>query len=114
QSYAWSRDGKQIAFLAPEPPPASAKERKERLGDFEVVHKEYEYVHLWTLDVREASTQPTAGRPRTRGKGFSVRSFAWSPNSLEIAFRATVNPDPIREDTEDVYVLRLEGDTVRK
>src|SRR5262249_26875931 len=41
-------------------------------------------------------------------------SFAWSPNGREIAFSATVNPDASRDDTEDLYVLTLEGDTVRK
>jgi dipeptidyl aminopeptidase/acylaminoacyl peptidase len=113
-SYAWSPDGKEIAFLASEPPSARARERKEGLGDFEVVRREYEHTHVWSLDVQEAMEQPKPGRQRTRGKDFSVQSFAWSPNGREIAFSATVNPDPIREDTEDLYLLTLEGETVRK
>jgi dipeptidyl aminopeptidase/acylaminoacyl peptidase len=113
-SYAWSRDGKQIAFLASEPPSPAAKERKERLGEFEVFHREYDHTHLWTLDVREAMEQPVAGRQRTRGKDYSVQTFAWSPSGRAIAFSATVNPDATRDDTEDLYTLALEDDTVRK
>ncbi|HEY7911789.1 MAG TPA: DPP IV N-terminal domain-containing protein, partial [Blastocatellia bacterium] len=41
--YAWSRDGKTIAFTATEAVPQPLKDRKEHMGDFEVVRKEYSY-----------------------------------------------------------------------
>ena len=49
--FSWSEDGKQIGYLATEPPPPAAKERKEHLGDFEVVRREYNHLPLWTLAV---------------------------------------------------------------
>jgi dipeptidyl aminopeptidase/acylaminoacyl peptidase len=60
--FSWSRDGKRIAFTAADAPPPTAKDRKEHLGDFEVVRREYSHSHIWTLDVAEAMQEPVAGR----------------------------------------------------
>jgi dipeptidyl aminopeptidase/acylaminoacyl peptidase len=114
-AFNWSRDGKQIAFTAPDPPPpAAAKDRKEHLGDFEVVRKEYAHTHIWTLDVAEAMQAPVAGRQRTSRKAFSVGGFSWSPDATRIAFSATLNPDLIQGATADVYLLSLADDKVTK
>jgi dipeptidyl aminopeptidase/acylaminoacyl peptidase len=112
--YAWSEDGKQIAYTATEPVPQVSKDRKEYLGDFEVVRKEYNYLHLWTFNVSEALNGPLAGKQRTKKKDFSVDSFAWSPDGTRLAFSATVNPDLIQGVTSDVYLLSLADDTVTK
>jgi dipeptidyl aminopeptidase/acylaminoacyl peptidase len=112
--FAWSPDGKSMAFSAPDPASQATKDRKELLGDYEVVRKEYSHTHLWTLDVAEALRAPQAGRRRTKGKDFTVGSFSWSPDAGKIAFSATLNPDLIQGGTADVYVLDLSGDTVRK
>ena len=74
-NYAWSEDGKQIAYTATEAVPPVSKERKEYLGDYEVVRKEYNFVHLWTLNVSEALNAPIVGKQRTKKKDFSVDSF---------------------------------------
>jgi len=113
-SYAWSEDGKQIAYTATEPVPQISKDRKEYLGDFEVVRKEYNYLHLWTLNVSEALSAPVVGKQRTKKKDFSVDSFAWSPDGQRLAFSATINPDLIQGVTSDVYLLNLADDSVKK
>lgn len=112
--YEWSPDGKWIAYAATEPPPASAKDRKEQFADFEVVRKEYNHVHLWTFAVAEARESQVVGRQRTKNKEFSVSSFSWSPDSARIAFGATLNPDLIQGSTGDVYVLNLADDSAKK
>ena len=71
------------------------KDRKEHLGDYEVVRREYQHVHLWTFDVEEALRSPVAGRQRTKGRDFSVTAFSWAPDGRSIAFSATNNPDLI-------------------
>jgi dipeptidyl aminopeptidase/acylaminoacyl peptidase len=113
-AFNWSRDGRQIAFTAPEPPPPSTKARKEHLGEFEVVRREYTHTHLWTIDVAEAMKAPAAGRQRTSTKDFHVGGFSWSPDGQTIAFSATVNPDLIHGRTADIYLLTLADDRVRK
>jgi dipeptidyl aminopeptidase/acylaminoacyl peptidase len=114
-AFNWSPDGKQIAFVAPAPPTASEiKERKEHLGDFEVVRREYTHTHIWSIDVADALNAPQPGRQRTRDKSFSVGGFSWSPDAKAIAFSATVNPDLIQGGTADIYVLTLANDGVKR
>ncbi len=112
--FGWSPDGRMLAFLAAEPESKTLKNRKDYLGDFDVVHKDYSYVQLWTVDVAEALKSPQPGRQRTKGTGFSLSSFSWSPDGGRIAFSATLNPDLIQGGTEDVYVLNLADDSVKK
>jgi dipeptidyl aminopeptidase/acylaminoacyl peptidase len=113
-NYSWSEDGKQIAYTATEPVPQISKDRKEYLGDYEVVRKDYNYLHLWTFNVSEALNAPVVGKQRTKKKDFSVDSFAWSPDGQRLAFSATVNPDLIQGITSDIYLLNLGDDTIKK
>jgi dipeptidyl aminopeptidase/acylaminoacyl peptidase len=112
--FAWSEDGGRIAYLATEPPPQAMKDRKEHLGDFEVVRREYTHLHIWTLYLAEALNAPVVGRQRTKHKEFSVSSVSWSPDGTRLAFSATLNPDIIQGGTADVYVLLLADDAVKK
>ena len=113
-NFAWSEDGKSIAYLAPEPVPPVSKERKDYMGDFEVVRKEYNFNHIWTFNIGDAFNAPIIGKQRTKKKEFSVDSFSWSPDGSRIAFSATLNPDLIQGSTADVYVLNLADDSVKK
>jgi dipeptidyl aminopeptidase/acylaminoacyl peptidase len=112
--FDWSPDGKQIAYTTSDVKDKEVKARKDYMGDFEVVHKEYGYQHLWTIDVADALKAPGAGTERTKGKEYSVSSFSWSPDGKRIAFSATANPDLIQGGTADVYVLDLGSNGVRK
>jgi dipeptidyl aminopeptidase/acylaminoacyl peptidase len=112
--FAWSQDGKNIAFASSEADQKSAKDRKEHLGDFEVVRREYNHSHIWTFEVAEALKAPVAGAQRTRGREFNVSSFSWSPDGRMIAFSATINPDLINSGTSDIYLLNLADNSVKK
>jgi dipeptidyl aminopeptidase/acylaminoacyl peptidase len=113
-SFDWSEDGKAIAYLATDPPTKEGKDRKEQYGDFQVVHKDYSFVHLWTFDLAEALKEPVIGRQRTKGQDFSIGAFSWAPDGARIAFSATINPDLIQGGTSDIYILDLSGNDVRK
>ncbi len=113
-SFSWSWDGKSIAFVATDPELQSMKARKDYLGEYAVIRKEYDHAHLWTLDVAEALQAPVAGKQRTRGKDFTVGSYSWSPDGTSIAFSAAINPDLIQGHTSDIYILSLADDTVKK
>src|ERR1700694_2506339 len=64
-NFAWSDDGKTVAYTATEPQPQALKDRKDYLGDYDVVREGYSYVHLWTFSVREAMNAALGGKPRT-------------------------------------------------
>lgn len=113
-NYAWADDGKTIAYTATEPVPQALKDRKEHLGDYDVVRSGYTHSHLWTLDIAEAIKAPMVGKQRTKKKDFSVSSFSWSPDGSSIVFSATVNPDLIQGITSDIYLIKLSDDSVRK
>jgi dipeptidyl aminopeptidase/acylaminoacyl peptidase len=70
--FEWAPDGKQIAYTTSNLNDKDVKARKDYLGDFEVVRKEYGYQHIWTFDVIEALASPVTGKERTKGKEFSV------------------------------------------
>ncbi len=112
--FDYSPDGKTIAFTASPSKKEVTKNRKEHLGDFEVVRKEYDHKHLWTIDVAEALKSPQTGKQRTKGQEYSVGSFSWSPDDSKIVFDATLNPDLIQRGSADVYVLNLGDDAVTK
>ena len=112
--FDWSPDGKTIAFTASPSKKEVTKNRKEHLGDFEVVRKEYDFKHLWTIDVAEAFKSPQTGKQRTKGQDFSVGSFSWSPIDSKIVFDAAVNPDLIQRGSADIFVLNSSDDAVTK
>jgi dipeptidyl aminopeptidase/acylaminoacyl peptidase len=110
-SFRWSPDGKTIAYTAADKMP---EDRKNHLGDFEIVRRDYAFAHVWTFDVAEAFKAPVAGEQVTKGNEYTVGGFEWSPDGKRIAFSATVNPDLIQGATADVYLLTLDGGAVKK
>jgi len=113
-SFEWSPDGARIAFAASEAETKEQKDRKERLGDYTVVRREYSFVHLYTLDVPAAMKAPVAGTAHTSGHDYSVDDFAWSPDGTRLAYAATLNPDLVQGGTSDLYVFDLKTDKTTK
>ena len=114
RSFHWSPDGKSIAFTAPEVETKAMKDRKERYGDYAVVHGDYTFSHLWMVEVRPQENKLPEPKRITSGADYSVNGFDWSPDSAKIAFSAARDPDLISNGTEDIYVITLEGKGVKK
>ena len=91
---AWSpEDAKKLAFSAEDPETKAMKDRKEKYGEYDVVHADYNMTHLWTLDLPSAETGPLPDAKRlTEGTAFSVGEFTWSPDGTRIAFSAQRDP----------------------
>ena len=96
ETFHWSKDGRTIAFTAPEPDGKRAKERKEKYGDYEVVESDFSQNQLWTVDVAAAPRDggPARAVALTSDRSRSVGEFDWSPDSTRIAFAATPEPAP--------------------
>jgi dipeptidyl aminopeptidase/acylaminoacyl peptidase len=112
---AWSPDSKRLAFSAEDPEPKAMKDRKEKYGDYDVVHADYNMAHLWTLDIPTSETGAISEPMRlTKGAAFSVGEFTWSPDGTRIAFSAQRDPDLISSETADIYVVTVNDDKVKK
>jgi dipeptidyl aminopeptidase/acylaminoacyl peptidase len=113
--FTWSPDSKKLAFSADDPEPKAMKDRKEKYGDYEIVHTDYNMVHLWTLEIPagESATIPEPKR-LTEGAAFSVGEFSWSPDGTRIAFSAQRDPDLISSETADIYVVSVGDAKVKK
>ena len=113
--FVWSPDSRKLAFSAEDPESKAMKERKEKYGEFQIVHADYAMTHLWTLDIPapEAEAIPEPKR-LTEGAEFSVGGFAWSPDGTRIAFSAQRDPDLISIGTADIYVASVNHGAVKK
>lgn len=113
--FAWAPNSKQLAFTADDPESKAMKERKEKYGDYEVVHGDYTMSHLWAIDfpADEAEALPVPMR-LTEGSSFTVGEFSWSPDGTRIAFTAQRDPDLISAGTEDIYIVSVSTKEVKK
>jgi dipeptidyl aminopeptidase/acylaminoacyl peptidase len=115
EGFEWAPDSKGIAFSTQDPETKEMKERKEKYGDYEVVHGDYRMTHLWTVELPADAAEGIAEPKRlTEGNAFSVEDFSWSPDGTRIAFSARRDPDLISIETADIYVVNVNDRKVKK
>ena len=114
-AFDWAPDSRRIAFSMSDPEPKTLKDRKEKYGEYSVVHSDYQMAHLWIIDLPDdsANAAPEAKR-LTEGDAFSVGSFAWSPDGTRIAFSAQKDSDLISSFSEDIYVVKIADKSIKK
>jgi Tol biopolymer transport system component len=106
--FAWSPDGKTIAYKATEAKPAAIKDRDKKYGEFQVVEQDHQMTHLFSIDVATRVT-----RTLTSGS-FTVGSFSWSPDGRSIAFDHRVNPALANSGSADISIVTVADASVRK
>src|SRR5216684_2727856 len=113
--FDWAPDSKRIAFSMTDPDPKTLKDRKEKYGEYSVVHADYQMAHLWTIDLPDGTTNAAPEAKRlTEGEAFSVGSFAWSPDGTRIAFSAQQDADLISSFSNDIYIVMVADKAVKK
>src|SRR5438876_957299 len=94
-AFEWAPDSKRIAFSTTDPDPQALKDRKEKYGEYSVVHADYQMAHLWTIEIPGGSAPASEPKRLTEGGKFSVGDFSWSPDGARIAFSAQKDPELI-------------------
>ena len=110
----WAPDSRRIAFSATDPEPKALKDRKEKYGEYSVIHADYQMAHLWTVEIPTGMAPAAEAKRVTEGDKFSVGSFSWSPDGTRIAFSAQKDPDLISIETADLYTVTISDSAVKK
>jgi dipeptidyl aminopeptidase/acylaminoacyl peptidase len=113
-AFDWAPDSKRIAFSVTDAEPKALKDRKEKYGEYSVVHADYAMTHLWTIEIPGGSPAVAEPKRLTEGDKFSVGEFSWSPDGTRIAFSAQKDPDLISSETADLYVVTVSDGAAKK
>src|SRR5690349_10824091 len=112
--FEWAPDSKRIACAMSDPESKAMKDRKEKYGEYSVVHSDYQMTHLWVAEFSNGSATAAEPKRLTEGDKFSVGDFSWSPDGTRIAFSAQKDPDLISGETADLYVINMNDKAVKK
>ncbi len=110
----WAPDSKRIVFSASDVEPKTLKDRKEKYGEYSVVHADYQMTHIRTIDIPAEGAPAAEAKRLTDGDKFTVGDFSWSPDGTRIAFSAQKDPDLISSETADLYVVAVSDGAVKK
>lgn len=107
--FAWSRDGRKLAYVARDPKPDGVKERDKRWSESVVIEDEdTRPAHLYVLDLA------TGVSKRLTSGTFVVGDFDWSPDDREIAFDFSRSADPSFSVTTNISVVDVETGAIRE
>lgn len=117
QSFRWSPDGKQIAFVTRDTPKDKADRDKKKKDKFDTitVDRDLIYSHLWTINLDSKEKKRL-----TEGE-FSASSPQWSPDGKLIAYSASKTSsqesawtDISEFSNSEVFVISSTGGAARK
>lgn len=73
--FEWAPDSKRLAISMSDPESKAMKDRKEKYGEYSVIHADYQMAHLWTVEFSSGSAVPAEPKRLTEGDKFSVGDF---------------------------------------
>jgi dipeptidyl aminopeptidase/acylaminoacyl peptidase len=106
-NFAWSPDGKSIAYTSSDPKSDVDKEREKTYGDFDVVGEGYRMSHVWVFDLAAQKAR------RLTSGAFTVGQFSWSPDGTRIAFDHRINSANANGGSADISIVTVADGTVR-
>ncbi len=107
-AFAWSPDGRSLAFTSSDPRSEALKDREKKYAEFDVVDQDHRMSHLYIVDLETKKIR------RLTSGAFTVGRFDWSPDSRQIAFDHRINGDPANSGSADISVAGVSDGAVRK
>ena len=102
-TYAWSPDGKRIAFLAPDPAPDEEVQRKKDKSYYLQVDRNTRPPRLWVQDV-------PGGAPKVISPpGQVIVDCSWAPDGRSIIYSASKEPGFNAQYKTSIYVIPMSG-----
>jgi dipeptidyl aminopeptidase/acylaminoacyl peptidase len=107
--YAWSPNGKSMAFVARDPLAKEADDKRKRRDDAQVFEGDFRQSHLFVVDADPGSKSHAEPTELTHDAKLTVRGEpTWSADSTRIAFAAAPTT-MIRDDRTDIYIIKADG-----
>jgi dipeptidyl aminopeptidase/acylaminoacyl peptidase len=100
----WSPDGKQIAYLAPDPKTPAEEGKEKDKDDARSIDRDDKRTHLWLLDVDSRKTWQVVGAP------WRVSELHWSAHANRLIVVATDHPESDRETNRIFSISPADGE----
>jgi dipeptidyl aminopeptidase/acylaminoacyl peptidase len=97
---AWSRDGKYIAYLAPDAKTEEEEKKEKDKDDARVADKEEKHPRLWLLPL--GSGEPKAITPAS----WEIKELAWMPSGKNIVVAGTDHPES-DQNTDRIFTVQI-------
>lgn len=105
--FAWSPDGRRVAYLAPEAPSADEERRRKEKSFVVEVDRQDRPARLWVLE-------RDAGEPRALSPpAHFVSSLDWSPDGATLAYAAATRPGYAGQFHTRIYAVAPAGGAPR-
>ncbi|MEL7340531.1 MAG: hypothetical protein AAGM67_08605, partial [Bacteroidota bacterium] len=113
-SFQWSPDGETIAYVMRDPDSEEEVKAKKEKRDVILVDQNFKYNHLYTVPVAADDEGKRSSKRLTQGE-FHIGSFDWSPDSKEIAFSYSYDPNINSQFIEtDIAAVPADSGAVRQ
>lgn len=106
EGFAWSPDGKMIAFVARDQATPEEQQREAAGYDAIEVDRNYKYNRLWVTNLSDRKSE------QVTKQDFEINEIAWSPKGDELALDIALSPDDSAH-LSLVVVNRLTGEVAR-
>jgi dipeptidyl aminopeptidase/acylaminoacyl peptidase len=103
RSFVWSPDGKQLAFLAPEPKTDAEDKREKDKDDARVVDRDGKHARLWLIDIESKKI-----RQLTSGS-WEISEAQWSPQGDRLVISATDHPESDQNTHRILSIMVADG-----
>jgi len=107
KSFAWSKDGKYIAYIAPDAKTDEDEKREKDKNDARIADKDNKQPRVWLLPVE--SGDPKAITPAN----WEIKELAWMPSGQNLVVSATDHPES-DQNTDRIFGVHVpDGEMIR-